>query len=88
MRRVLLAAAPALLLAVVPATSRADNVGIAFGVGTGLLVAGPVGAVIGGVVGGVWGSPFWGPPIGSHACWIDNYFRRHCRYYGGGWRHY
>ena len=31
----------------------------AFGAGTGLLVAGPPGAIIGGVVGAVWGHPFW-----------------------------
>jgi osmotically inducible lipoprotein OsmB len=86
MRRILLAAAPAILLAIAPTTSRADNVGIAFGVGTGLLVAGPVGAVIGGVVGGVWGSPYWGPPIGP--CWIDNSFRRQCGHYGRRWHHY
>ena len=45
-----------------------------------------VGAVVGGVVGAVWGTPFWGPPNSPRACWIDNYFHRHCRYYGQ--RHY
>lgn len=63
---------------------RADMVGAAAGAGTGLLVAGPVGAVAGGVVGAVFGEPFWGPPINRRACWIDNDFRRHCRYH---WNH-
>ena len=57
----------------------------AFGAGTGLLVAGPPGAIIGGVVGAVWGHLFWGPPNSPQACWIDNSFYRHCRYYLGQW---
>ena len=42
-------------------SARADMVGAVAGAGTGLLVAGPPGAVVGGVVGAVWGKPFWGP---------------------------
>jgi hypothetical protein len=88
MRKTLLAAAPILMITFASTSSQADSVGAAFGAGTGLVVAGPVGAVVGGVVGWVWGTPFWGPPNSPRACWIDNYFYRHCRYYGGGWHHY
>ena len=88
MRRIFLAAAPVLLLFAAPTASQADAVGAAFGAGTGLVVAGPPGAVIGGVVGAIWGSPFWGPPNSPHACWIDNSFYRHCRYYAGRWHYY
>ena len=81
MRRTLCAAATILLMSVAGASSsRADMVGAVAGAGTGLVVAGPPGAVVGGVVGGVFGNPFWGPPMSSCACWIDNSFRRHCRY--------
>ena len=85
MRETLLAAASVLMIAAAPTSSQADTVGAVFGAGTGLVVAGPVGLVVGGVVGAVWGHPFWGPPISPHACWIDNYFYRHCRW---GRRHY
>jgi len=57
MRKTLLAAAPILMLALAPTSSHADNVGAAFGAGTGLLLGGPVGLVVGGVVGWVWGVP-------------------------------
>jgi hypothetical protein len=56
------------LMAVAPASSRADSVGAAFGAGTGLLVAGPPGAIVGGLVGAVWGHPFWGPPNSPQSC--------------------
>jgi hypothetical protein len=59
-------------------SARADMVGAAAGAGTGLLVAGPPGAVVGGVVGAVWGKPFWGPSISKGHCWTDNSFHRHC----------
>jgi hypothetical protein len=70
------------IFATVAATSsaRADMVGAAAGAGTGLLIAGPPGAVVGGVVGAVWGKPFWGPSISSGHCWTDNSFHRHCRH--------
>ena len=85
MRKTLLAAAQVLMIAVAPNSSQADSVGAAFGAGTGLVVAGPIGAVAGGVIRlRVWGHPFWGPPISPRACWIDNYFYRHCRYYDVG----
>jgi hypothetical protein len=58
--------------------ARADSVGAVAGAGTGLLVAGPPGAVVGGVVGAVWGKPFWGPSISRSHCWTDSDFRRHC----------
>ncbi|HML07352.1 MAG TPA: hypothetical protein VK430_04390 [Xanthobacteraceae bacterium] len=75
-----IAAIAALAVFTVSAPSaRADLVGAAAGAGTGLLVAGPVGAVAGGVIGGVFGRPFWGPPIGRGACWTDDHFQRHCR---------
>jgi hypothetical protein len=81
MRPTLFAAATILLLAMAaPTPSHADAVGAAFGAGTGLVVAGPPGAVVGGVVGAVFGQPFWGPPNSPRGCWIDNYFRRHCHY--------
>jgi hypothetical protein len=60
-------------------SARADMVGAVAGAGTGLIVAGPPGAVIGGVVGAVFGKPWWGPPRTRTACWIDNSFHRHCR---------
>ena len=87
MRTIFLAAAPILLLTVSTA-AQADAVGAAFGAGTGLVVAGPPGAVVGGVVGAIWGRPFWGPPNSPRACWIDNAFYRHCRYYAGRWHYY
>jgi hypothetical protein len=62
-------------------SARADTVGAAAGAGTGLLVAGPPGAVVGGVVGAVWGKPFWGPSISKGHCWTDNNFQRHCRHH-------
>ena len=87
-KTLLVASAFIALMTAAPTNSRADSVGAAFGAGTGLLVAGPPGAIIGGVVGAVWGHPFWGPPNSPQACWIDNSFYRHCRYYGGRWHHY
>ena len=59
-------------------SAQADTVGAVAGAGTGLLVAGPPGAVVGGVVGAVWGKPFWGPSISKSHCWTDSDFRRHC----------
>jgi hypothetical protein len=77
MRKLLLATA--VFAATVAASSaRADMVGAVAGAGTGLLVAGPPGAVVGGVVGAVWGKPFWGPSISRGGCWTDNNFHRHC----------
>jgi hypothetical protein len=77
MRKSLLAAAIfAGVVGVSPA--QADTVGAVAGAGTGLLVAGPPGAVVGGVVGAVWGKPFWGPSISKSHCWTDSDFRRHC----------
>jgi osmotically inducible lipoprotein OsmB len=85
MRQLALAIATITVVATISTIARADMVGAAAGAGSGLVVAGPVGAVAGGVVGGVFGKPFWGPPISHGACWVDNYFQRHCghhhRYY-------
>ena len=78
MRKILLAAAIVSVTAAMAPSARADMVGAAAGAGTGLLVAGPPGAVVGGVVGAVWGRPFWGPSIGKGHCWTDNSFHRHC----------
>jgi hypothetical protein len=64
--------------AMAASSARADMVGAAAGAGTGLLVAGPPGAVVGGVIGAVWGKPFWGPSISRGHCWTDSDFRRHC----------
>ena len=65
--------------AMAASSARADMIGAAAGAGTGLLVAGPPGAVVGGVVGAVWGKPFWGPSISRGECWTDNNFHRHCK---------
>lgn len=78
MRQSALAIATLALATTISSAARADMVGAAAGAGSGLVVAGPIGAVAGGVVGAVFGEPFWGPPIGYGACWIDNSFRRHC----------
>src|SRR5512135_2379270 len=69
----------AVTLAAAP-SARADMVGAAAGAGTGLLVAGPPGAVVGGVIGAVWGKPFWGPSISKGHCWTDSNFHRHCNH--------
>ena len=87
-KTLLFASASVALMTVAPASSQADAVGAAFGAGTGLIVAGPPGAIVGGVIGAVWGRPFWGPPNSPRACWIDNSFYRHCRYYSGRWHRY
>ena len=79
MRKILLAATVVAVTAFAVPGARADMVGAAAGAGTGLLVAGPPGAVVGGVVGAVWGKPFWGPSISRGHCWTDNSFHRHCR---------
>jgi osmotically inducible lipoprotein OsmB len=79
MRNSILAVCIGAAVVVAAPAARADWVGAAAGAGTGLVVAGPVGAVAGGVIGGVFGRPFWGPPISRGACWTDDYFRRHCR---------
>jgi hypothetical protein len=76
MRKLLLAAIFAGAIGV--SAAQADTVGAVAGAGTGLLVAGPPGAVVGGVVGAVWGKPFWGPSISKTHCWTDNDFHRHC----------
>jgi len=78
MRKFILATAALNAIAAAPLNARADMVGAAAGAGTGLIVAGPPGAVVGGVVGAVWGKPFWGPSIGKGHCWTDNSFHRHC----------
>jgi len=79
MRKLLLATAVIAVAAAVAPSARADTVGAVAGAGTGLIVAGPPGAVIGGVIGAVWGKPFWGPPIGKGECWTDSDFHRHCK---------
>jgi hypothetical protein len=78
MRKVLTAAIFAGAIGV--SGAQADTVGAVAGAGTGLLVAGPPGAVVGGVVGAVWGKPFWGPSISRGHCWTDNSFHRHCNH--------
>ena len=56
---VLATAALAAAVFVAVPMARADWVAPGAGAGTGLLVAGPIGAVAGGVIGGVFGKPFW-----------------------------
>jgi len=79
MRKLLFGMTVLAAVAAVPLSAQADMVGAAAGAGAGLVVAGPPGAIVGGVIGGVFGRPFWGPPIGRRACWVDNHFHRHCR---------
>ncbi len=83
MRNSVLAIAILAAVAAAPLSARADMVGAAASAGTGLVVAGPPGALVGGVIGGVFGQPFWGPPVGRGECWTDDHFHRHCRHY---WR--
>jgi len=80
MRKSLLAAA-IFTGAIGVSTAQADTVGAVAGAGTGLLVAGPPGAVVGGVVGAVWGKPFWGPSVSKDHCWTDSDFHRHCKHW-------
>ena len=82
MRRFILAMTAMTAIMAISPTAHADMIGAAAGAGTGLMVAGPVGAVAGGLIGGFFGRPFWGPPMGRGACWTDNYFRRYCRLLG------
>ncbi len=69
MRSFILATAVFTTLAATLSFARADMVGAAAaGIGTGLIVAGPPGAVVGGVIGAVWGKPFWGHrSVAAHA---------------------
>jgi hypothetical protein len=84
MRNRALAAAAFASVALAAPGAHADMVGAAVGGGTGLVIAGPPGAVAGIVVGGVFGKPFWGPPIFRGGCWTDNNFHRHCsKHYSG-----
>ena len=53
MHGTLVAAAAILMITAVPTGSRADAVGAVFGAGSGLVIAGPPGAVVGGIVGAV-----------------------------------
>jgi hypothetical protein len=78
MRKLILVAVVFAAALAAPPGARADMVGAVAGAGTGLIVAGPPGAVIGGVVGAVFGRPFWGPSISRGHCWIDSDFQRHC----------
>jgi hypothetical protein len=79
MKKIALVTAVLLALVAVTPTARADTVGAVIGATTGLFIAGPPGAIIGAIIGGIYGRPFWGPPISSRSCWIDNSFHRHCR---------
>jgi hypothetical protein len=56
------------------APARADDVGAAIGAGTGMIIAGPPGAIIGAIIGSIFGRPNAAP----YQCWIDQNFRRHC----------
>jgi hypothetical protein len=81
MRNPFLAIAIFAAVAAMPLAVRADFVGAAAGAGTGLVVAGPPGALVGGVIGGVFGRPFWGPSVSRGRCWTDDHFQRHCRHH-------
>jgi hypothetical protein len=75
MKKIAIISATILALTV---SARADKVGAVIGGTTGLLVAGPPGAIIGLLIGGIWGSPWWGTPEPEFKCWIDDNFQRHC----------
>ena len=79
MRKFALTVAVVAAVAMAAMNARADTVGAVVGGGTGLIIAGPPGAVAGVVVGAVFGKPFWGPPLFKGACWTDSNFHRHCR---------
>ena len=80
MRSVLKAGLVAIVLAALPFAAQAGTwEGVAIGAGSGMVIAGPPGAVVGGVIGGVVG----GPDIGRRHrhCWINDRGYRRC-----GWR--
>ena len=80
MRSVLKAGLVAIVLAALPLAAQAGTwEGVAIGAGSGMVIAGPPGAVVGGVIGGVVG----GPDIGRRHrhCWINDRGYRRC-----GWR--
>jgi len=52
--------------------------GAAIGAGTGLLVAGPIGAVAGGLIGATVGGPTGRP---HRRCWTEFNGVRRCKYY-------
>jgi hypothetical protein len=81
MRRVMFASMCLLALASAAAPAKAQETvwtGAAIGAGSGLLIAGPPGAVVGGIIGAVVRGPRVTPGP-RRWCWTDVY-GRHCRY--------
>jgi hypothetical protein len=74
LKKIALALAVILSLQFAYNPARADDVGAAIGAGTGMVIAGPPGAIIGAIIGGIFGRPNAAP----YQCWIDQNFRRHC----------
>jgi hypothetical protein len=81
MKRLLMAAISAAALASHPGVADAGErtvTGVGIGAASGLLVAGPPGAVVGAVIGGIVGGPRVTPGP-QRWCWT-NWRGRHCRY--------
>jgi hypothetical protein len=78
MKSILTAGILALTLAAMPIAAQAGTIeGVAIGVGSGALVAGPPGALIGGVIGAVVGGPDIVQPRQRH-CWTNRSGYRQC----------
>lgn len=75
MKRLIVSTAIALALI---APAKADDVGAVIGGLSGLVIAGPPGAIAGVIIGGIFGKPWWGPDESAYKCWIDREFVRHC----------
>jgi type III secretory pathway component EscT len=58
--------------------ARADKVGALAGAATGMVVAGPPGAIAGFFIGYVFGSPYWGQDKSAFSCYVDDNFHRVC----------
>lgn len=77
MKKIILALALSTAL-IAPTAARADDVGAVIGGLSGLVIAGPPGAIAGVIIGAIFGKPWWGVPQPETKCWIDSNFSRHC----------
>ncbi len=80
MRSMLKAGMLVLTFAVMPIAAHAGTLeGVAIGVGTGAVVAGPPGAVVGGIIGAVVGGPNLVRHSRNHrTCWTTRNGNRRC----------